>query len=352
MLVGKATLILAAAAALASLLRRASAAQRHMLWTLGFGAMLLLPFLPELRLGSPASSLAVLAAVGGGSAAATPTPWLRGLWLAGIAAALLRLALAHWQMSRTAEVPMAMTWGVLRPRILAPSGGIHPFDQQHEEAHVARRDGLWQFIGQLACAVYWFNPLVWWAERRAAEERERACDDAVLASGANPTDYAQRLVDAARALAAPSVAVLAVSGETGLAVRVKSILNPAVNRRSLRPRDVLAGIALLAIVMIPLAPVIAQQGSDEPDVKPRLVHKVEPEYTDEARAAAIQGPVNLTAVVNREGMFTNIQVVNGIGHGLDEKAVEAIAQWQAEPAQKDGVPVDTEVKITVNFKLL
>jgi TonB family protein len=294
-----------------------------------------------------AASVGTLSAGG-----AAPMTWhWQWLWLAGAAAALLRVALGHWRMARTVDVPMAMTFGVLRPRILAPAEGLHRFDRRHEEAHVARRDRLWQLIAQLACALYWFHPLVWWAERRAACERERACDDLVLSGGVPAADYAQRLVDAARSLAKPPVAALAVSGEAGLTNRVEAILDPSVNRRRLSIRDLALSLALVMALIVPLAPMAGQQPPPSGRETAQLTYKVEPEYSEEARAAKVEGDVYLNAVVKADGSFTDVKVDLGVGYGLDEKAIEAIEQWQATPATQDGEAVDSTVKITVNFRL-
>jgi len=67
----------------------------------------------------------------------------------------------------------------------------------HELTHVKRRDCLMQALAQLACAVYWFNPLVWFAAWRLRVERELACDDHVLEAGAKASDYASHLVEIA-----------------------------------------------------------------------------------------------------------------------------------------------------------
>ncbi len=68
----------------------------------------------------------------------------------------------------------------------------------HELTHIKRHDRRTQAIAQLACAIYWFNPLVWYAAAGLARERERACDDEVLRFGAKPSAYATLLLDLAR----------------------------------------------------------------------------------------------------------------------------------------------------------
>ena len=99
-----------------------------------------------------------------------------------------------------------MTWGVFRHAIILPSNAMLWTERRqhavvaHELAHVKRNDGMMQFLAQVLCSIYWFNPVVWYAACRMRIEREHACDDQVLRLGAKPEEYAPQLVDIARGL--------------------------------------------------------------------------------------------------------------------------------------------------------
>lgn len=84
---------------------------------------------------------------------------------------------------------------------------------------------------------------------------------------------------------------------------------------------------------------------------PVLLHKMDPEYSEEARQAKYQGTVLLYVEVTPEGTATNIRVLRGLGLGLDEKAKEAVAKWQFKPGMKNGQPVTVQAQIEVNFRL-
>ena len=85
---------------------------------------------------------------------------------------------------------------------------------------------------------------------------------------------------------------------------------------------------------------------------PRLVRKVEPEYSEEARKAKYQGVVQLAVEVWPDGRAHNVRVVRSLGLGLDEKAIEAVQAWEFVPGKKDGKPVKVAATIEVNFRLL
>jgi TonB family protein len=85
---------------------------------------------------------------------------------------------------------------------------------------------------------------------------------------------------------------------------------------------------------------------------PRLLKKVEPQYSEDARASKIAGTVALRVVIDTDGRAKEAVVLNGLGYGLDEKAVEAVAQWVFQPGTLDGAPVQVAAQIEINFRLL
>jgi TonB family protein len=85
---------------------------------------------------------------------------------------------------------------------------------------------------------------------------------------------------------------------------------------------------------------------------PALLFKVEPEYSEEARKAKVQGTVLLAIEVDRSGRAQNVRVVRSLGVGLDEKAIEAVRKWKFKPGYRAGKPVTVGATIEVNFRLL
>jgi beta-lactamase regulating signal transducer with metallopeptidase domain len=171
----------------------------------------------------------------------------------------------HIRLLRSTRAVMPMTWGWIRPVVLLPAESESwDVDRRrdvllHELAHVRRLDCLTQIIARAACAVYWFHPLAWFAERRLRIERERACDDVVLLSGARASDYAGHLLEIARGLNVPRAvaqSALAMARPPQLEGRLVAILDPARRRRRGPGRGVAAAALIAVAVAIgPLATV-------------------------------------------------------------------------------------------------
>jgi beta-lactamase regulating signal transducer with metallopeptidase domain len=158
-------------------------------------------------------------------------------------------------VSRDIAVPM--TWTGRRPTLLLPVDATEWTDDRarlvllHELAHVRRADWLTHALARVLVALHWFNPLAWIALRAMTSERERACDDFVLARGARPTEYAQHLLDIARAgfdsSAYAMAPAMARAGE--LEGRLLSILTP----RRRQPRALATPFLTAAAVCLTLA---------------------------------------------------------------------------------------------------
>ena len=84
---------------------------------------------------------------------------------------------------------------------------------------------------------------------------------------------------------------------------------------------------------------------------PQAIFKVEPEYSVQARQARHGGTVVLNLVVQRDGTVRNVRVVQSLGMGLDEKAVEAVQKWRFRPGMKNGKPVDVASTIEFTFSM-
>lgn len=106
-----------------------------------------------------------------------------------------------------------------------------------------------------------------------------------------------------------------------------------------------------------LAPASPGEGPHKVDPEagytpPRIVHRIVPRYTEEARKEKVQGLVIVRTVIDTSGKIEDVEVLQGQPHGLSEAAVEAIRQWRFEPAlDPDGKPVKVYYNLTIAFRL-
>jgi beta-lactamase regulating signal transducer with metallopeptidase domain/HEAT repeat protein len=177
-----------------------------------------------------------------------------------------RLGLAELPaLVRSDRVEMPFAAGVWRGTVVLPASADGWTDERrrlvlfHELAHMRRRDLIGHTLGRLACAAYWFHPLVWVAARRLRAESERACDDLVLACGTRPSEYAGHLLDivaAVRHPGAPATAV-AMARRKEFEGRMLAILDPLAARGTLgraRSAALLFGVGALFLAVAALAP--------------------------------------------------------------------------------------------------
>lgn len=309
----KATVILVAAFVAAMFLRRKSASLRYAVWTAAVAAVLALPalsaLLPSWPIGKSATPTAAIvpAPVTTPSLPSVPAPplpsripLLAAIWAVGasivVAQALAGIARAKWlsRHGRVLDIPelsrlaretgvrrpikvltsnrasMPLTLGLWRPVILLPeeaagwSAELRRMVLRHELIHVHRLDWLTQIAARIACAFYWFHPLIWLAAAQLREERERSCDDRVLALGTRASLYAENLLGLARSLKPAQWSMeVAMAQPSGLEKRVAALLDPSRDRRPVRRRAASSIAVVAAAAAALLAPGIAPaQNSD------------------------------------------------------------------------------------------
>ena len=162
------------------------------------------------------------------------------------------------RLVRSEGVAMPMTWGWRRPVVLVPasaagwSSARRIVVLRHELAHVKRADVVTQSLAQWTCAVYWFNPALWFGAYRLRVERERACDDEVLRLGTRASDYANHLLDIARDCHVPGLnasAAVAMARRSQLEHRMRAILDPSIRRAAGRSATFLAAVVLVGAAL-------------------------------------------------------------------------------------------------------
>jgi beta-lactamase regulating signal transducer with metallopeptidase domain len=266
------------------------------------------------------------------------------LWLAGMTAVLVRYLVGTAQVARIArssarvndgswlaltnematsmgiERPLTLrrgtrfdipvTWGILYPIVMLPADAEEWSEEQrrfvlaHELAHVKRLDALTQLLTQVAVALFWFSPFVWYAAARIRAEREHACDDEVILQGTVPSYYAQELLDMVRSIGerggkepGPALAALAMARRSEFEGRMLAILDPRTPRGALSRAATAAIGAVLVLIVVPAAMVRPVAAAPIPAAAslPRASESIPP-AASALPAASAQAPT-ATAIV-------------------------------------------------------
>jgi bla regulator protein blaR1 len=271
------------------------------------------------------------------------------------------------------DIAQPAGFGLRHPVVLLPECffAMDPQAQRtvacHELLHVARRDWSWIVMEEMARALFWFHPAVWWLVERIQESREQLVDRLVIARIPSKRAYMAALLafaDGGR----PATLATAFLRRRHLRSRLRKLVKEAgMSRRRLVWTAVvlvcvMAGAIASTLMALPLgwpvgeAAAHAQQVVDgkDPDVTlPKVISEVKPKYTSEAMQAKIEGTVMMTAVVRTDGTPGDVEITKSLDteYGLDNEAVAALSQWRFEPGLKDGKPVPVRVTIEMRFWL-
>lgn len=203
---------------------------------------------------------------------------LLAIWISGVFFVLLRWS---WQWLRLRKIveaatPMALDctvpvrstrhnlepgiFGIVRPVLLLPEGIRERLNDDqmeaiiaHELCHVRRRDNLTAAFQAIVEAIFWFYPAVWWIKGKLLEERERACDEAVLESSREATTYAEGILNVCKLyMEAPVNCVAGVTGSE-LKKRIAHILGERAIRKLDMTRKAVLFVAALLVVAAPIS---------------------------------------------------------------------------------------------------
>ena len=287
----KSTLALGLAALLAKALARASSAIKHLVWAAALACLLLLPFLGGILPGWHAPVPAGLAIVMTGEPTVvdvvasrpgfhlSPVSLAWGIWAIGLGIVLVHTAAGLAKVARVVrgsrpldgwgpnvfsspEVPVPAVFGFWRPRVILPEDARFwtrarlRMVLKHERMHIFRHDTRTHVLTQFVCALYWANPLVWYAAACLRREAEQACDDGVLEQGESPASYAGELVEIVQSLRTAGEELeggLAMGRVSELEGRLKAMLKSGSSRRRVTPLAVTAASVLSLIFLLPLA---------------------------------------------------------------------------------------------------
>lgn len=299
------TLFAIAAGLVALLLRRNGARVRYWVW-LAASVKFLVPFAFLAALGGPlerapiarrvttaipAQSLAVAEisrpfpdvapqALAAGHSAVWSSDAIVIVWALGFAAVVL-MRLRGWLRLRAAvrasvatggadgceirtlpeELPMEPgVVGLFRPMLLLPAGIEQRLTRAeldsvmaHEMSHVRSRDPLTAAIHMAVEALFWFDPAVWWISARLVRERERACDEEVLASGMDRQTYASSILAVCAGYSTPPLPSVSAVAGADLKQRVRAIVAGEVPARlgwAKKATLAAAGIAAIAAPVV------------------------------------------------------------------------------------------------------
>ena len=251
----------------------------------------------------------------------------------------------------SSRVRIPLTTGVLRPTIVLPDDSdTWPKERcravlTHELAHVMRRDVFWQWLAKITCTVYWFHPMAWIAASRLRVERENACDDVVLESGALPSRYASVLVDLATYLAEsrPSCrAIVAPLVSNSVEERVRTILRSDLSRTPVRRSlgvVLLCGMVVAVLCAGVVSPIAATPvAADDENVTEAPSRDAE--LSKSTTIAEYRGPYDIVASKSGDMLYVVEKDANVVG--LLDPLGQRVTGTIAVPATPTGICISPD----------
>ena len=231
-------------------------------------------------------------------------------------------------------------FGIARPVLIWPEGISEHLEDAHLEPivahevwHVCRRDNLAAAIHMVVEAVFWFHPLVWWLGARLVDERERACDEAVVAMGSERKLYAESILKVCEfCLGSPLACVSGVTG-SDLKKRMVNIMTERIARKLDFSRKLLLSTAGVLALALPIvfgvmnAPQVRAQeqaesaGASAPGYKSASVQPHKSVNSAMQHVGIMFGPDGFTA------RGATLQAVLGVAYGVQADLISGAPDW-------------------------
>lgn len=232
--------------------------------------------------------------------------------------------------------------GVFRPVLLLPQGiaeRLSPAQLDsvlaHEVSHSVRRDNLTGAVHMVVEALFWFHPVIWWIGARLLEERERACDEAVIQAGHDRQSYADAILVACEHYLASRFRCASGISSKNLSRRIVEIARSrVVDPLSLQKKLVLATFtSFVFLVPIILGAVVGSAAAqDDRNVIP--ITRVPPDYPPDAVRAGREGWVRLRFTIAKDGSTKNVVAVESSSPEFEAPSIAALLQWRYSPPTK------------------
>jgi bla regulator protein blaR1 len=237
-------------------------------------------------------------------------------------------------LSRSSLAPGIV--GIVHPTLLWPEGISEHLENAHLEAilahevwHVRRRDNLMSAVHMLVEALFWFHPLVWWLGARLVDERERACDEAVLELGSERRVYAESILKTCEfSLGSPLPCISGVAG-ADLRHRIVHIMTrPVVRKLGLRNKILLSVATIVAIatpIVFGLVSGMPQSATpDKADAANRTfsyeVASIKPEKSGTMMFRVFNTPDGFTAT-------TTLLALIRVAYGIEDNQISGAPGW-------------------------
>jgi TonB family protein len=305
------------------------------------------------------------------------------IWFSGCLAILSLASIAQWKIYRIAHfgsrkvelgiaLPNTLTVvknnqlsspilsGIFKPTLLIPEGFHSQFSvrqQQlminHELVHFHRGDNLYNLFALFFVAVFWFNPLSWFAYRAFRRSQELACDAAVLKQSTteDQISYSKALVQCAEH-SLHHFSIYSPYGEKHtMFKRIINIQSPS----KIKPALIGLSIALSSTLLAGVAFANLAETAHSVD-KPSMaipVIRIEPKYPVEAARDNQEGSVILQFDITKNGSTDNIQVIESFPQQVfDKNAITALKQWIYKPRIQGGqAQRQSGLKVQLDFRL-